>query len=168
MICFRSECLCGNKDAFLGVTIFVSVKTLRTLRTVCRAFHQWLSDPFNFAWKKRIQNAFPDTYSDVLKEKIDDQMRRLLVFDTLVEEGHSVSYFWVAAFPEIPKQQAYDTAERTKRLQLPWRKELFVVVVGEIASLFDSSSGSVVARLDLPNHPYKVLVNINGELMQIN
>jgi hypothetical protein len=158
-----------NKDIFLVITMFLSIKNISRLRTVCRSFNQWLSDPNNFAWKNRIRSAFPNSYNDYLKEEMNDQIQRLLLFDTLVEEDHSVSYFSVDNLTldkpsTFTPQNHFDLiAKLARRLQLPWRKELFIILVDTSAVLFSATTRSVMSKVHLLKKPQKILFNINGK-----
>jgi hypothetical protein len=158
-----------HKDVFLNMTVFLPVKAICALRTVCKSFNSLLADPSEFTWKNRIQSAFPNSYETVLKENTKDQMKRLSVFDSLVDAGHSVSCLFVYNFThDTPESQRSHFMNLRLREQVPWQRDLFIIVQGRV-TLFDTKAASVLA--DLPIIPNKVLFNIKekkiGFLLQL-
>ena len=135
------------------MTIFLSIKSIFIIRSVCKSFNQWLSYPLNFAWKRKIELTFPNSYESILAEKYDEQLRRLAVFDSLVESGHSVSYF------------QHDLATKTPIScynQIPWRKHLVLIYDDDTVLLYNSNAASVLQKLNFPvlSEP---LFNIAGD-----
>lgn len=138
------------KDILLNIASFSSLKQLTKLKLTCKTFNSWLSEPLNYSWKKRIKDAFPNTFEDILKLDIKRQYDLLIKFDSLIDEGHSVSEYY---FPNI----ACDNAKienmsytRTSIHQIPWSKNLFIIRQLNNVHLFDSLKGSLVGQFIIP------------------
>ena len=134
------------------MNIFVSLKTLFTLRKVCKSFNSWLSDPNNFSWQQRIKNAFPLSYESVLKEDVNQQVQQLRIFDSIIDSGHQVSSYLVDSLvydAQTAQFEAWQHAITPKRFQIPWQKDLFVISKGNKATLVNLSTRSEVAKLEL-------------------
>jgi hypothetical protein len=143
------------------MTIFLPVRAICALRTVCKSFNSWLADPSEVTWKKRIQSAFPNSFETILKDNMKGQVRRLSVFDSLVDAGHAVSCLVVDNLTRDNSEiQPSHFMNVRLREQVPWQRDLFILIQGRVI-LFDTKAASVLA--DIPIIPYKVLFNIKGK-----
>jgi hypothetical protein len=138
----RSD-LYSNKDALLSISTFLSLKQLALLRAISKKFNSWLSDLTSFSWKKRIELSFPSSFKTVLKEDAKDQIARLQKFDTLVDSGHQVSFFWISSLLDGA------SVEVNSKHQLPWSRHLFVIVYNDASvALVDSLLGKSISSVN--------------------
>ena len=127
-----------------------------------------MSDPNSFAWHQRIKAAFPLSYESVLKKTFKHQVRQLQIFDSLIESGHQVSSYFVDSLAFDDKSGLSNSWRLPPaRLQIPWQKDLLVIVESNNVKLFDMSTASVVATLELAKSDafqisYHVYTDVKG------
>ncbi len=132
-----------TRDSLLSISTFLSLRQVHALRQVCKQFGSWLSDLSSFSWKKRIECAFPYSHQALLKADRKTQIAKLRIFDTLVHEGHRVSFFELAGLLDVASVEVNSTR------QIPWAHNLFIIVHDKTKGcLFDSVSGRIACRLD--------------------
>lgn len=143
------------------MTIFLSVKAICRIRSVCRSFNSWLSDlQNNFAWKKKIQLMFPNSYEDILKNSFDYQTKKLLEFDSFIDEGHHVSYF-------INPLASEDNDSLCIRKQIPWLRDTILIVYNNTIYLYYAVTASILARSATLFTEGQILLDITGISDQI-
>lgn len=75
---------------------------------------------------------------------MEDQIAKLQIFDTLVDNGYQVSFFSLSSLLDVA------SVEVNSKLQVPWACQLFVITYNKTSALvFDSISGKPSSRLDL-------------------
>lgn len=89
------------------------------------------------------------------------QLRRLVQFDSLFEAGHSVAYFLVDRLtPVTPARLEKFQSMKLFQKQVPWQRDLFIVVEDRVI-LYNTSTGSVVDEI-LDLEPSKIFFDIQG------
>jgi hypothetical protein len=127
------------QDVVLSISTFLSLKQLNSLRNTSKQLNSWLSDRSSFSWKKRIELSFPNNHQSVLKQSAKDQVAQLQVFDTLVDNGHRVSFF--------PLQ--VDAVKANSKYQLPWARHLILILYGNTSAfIFDMKSGKESTKMN--------------------
>ena len=123
-----------------------------------------MSDPNSFAWHQRIKAAFPLSYESVLKETVEQQIEQLQCFDTMIESGHQVSSYLVDSLVFGRQEDTLPT-----RIQIPWQKDLLLIMESTNVKLFDMSTASVVSTLELAPFEahFQVYIDIKGMLVII-
>jgi hypothetical protein len=135
----RSADLFAVQDVVLSISTFLSLKQLNSLRNTSKQLNSWLSDRSSFSWKKRIELSFPNNHQSVLKQSAKDQVAQLQVFDTLVDNGHRVSFF--------PLQ--VDAVKANSKHQLPWARHLILILYGNTSAfIFDMKSGKESVKMN--------------------
>jgi hypothetical protein len=121
-----------------------------------------LADPSEVTWQNRIQSAFPNSFETILKENMKGQVRRLSVFDSLVDAGHAVSCLVVDNLTRDNSEiQPSHFMNVRLREQVPWQKDLFILAYdSDRIVLFNSTTASVSDELPLTSD--LILFNIKG------
>ena len=137
------------------------LQDITNLLQTCKLCNQWLSDPTNFAWKKRIQLIFPSSYSEILWLPMKEQFAQLQKIDTLVAAGVKIRRLdLVPQFPNVTpvikderffsKDEKGDRMYRKyHRVQLPWCKTLFVFNFETKVVLLDLATNQLRDQVEL-------------------